>query len=242
MLKPEFFSVTFGAVARPRSGPSKPFSTSSAEGHPAMHLSCIGSTVRTSADPRTLPRRRHPAQSSRARRFCIGVGTPRQALRYADELVRCSAPKPAGTSTSSGRLSEYHPPSQIAQHFAAFSKRRVDSAGASPANHQYFYNCRRLSALHAARCARAGRRCAHRARASCRSWRSQSWPASTDAGAQRLPRFGCACDSKQLRRRQRFRSACVSTRSMVGCEISRQRPSTALLARTEASATPGKSG
>ncbi len=140
-LKPEFFSVTFGAGGSTQARTFETVFEIRREGHEAApHLSCIGSTRE---QIRAILQR---YQDEGIRRIVAlrgdlpsGVGDPGE-LRYANELV-------AFIRAETGRhfhievaaYPEYHPQARSPKDDLLAFKRKVD-AGADSAITQYFYN------------------------------------------------------------------------------------------------------
>ena len=140
-LKPEFFSVTFGAGGSTQARTFETVFEIRREGHEAApHLSCIGSTRE---QIRAILQR---YQNEGIRRIVAlrgdlpsGVGDPGE-LRYANELV-------AFIRAETGRhfhievaaYPEYHPQARSPKDDLLAFKRKVD-AGADSAITQYFYN------------------------------------------------------------------------------------------------------
>ncbi len=141
VLKPEFFSVTFGAGGSTQERTFETVFDIQREGHPAApHLSCIGST---------RPYIREILERYRAagiRRIVAlrgdlpsGVGTPGE-LRYANELVECIRAETGGHfHIEVAAYPEYHPQARSPRDDLLAFKRKVD-AGADSAITQYFYN------------------------------------------------------------------------------------------------------
>ncbi len=141
VLKPEFFSVTFGAGGSTQERTFETVFDIQREGHPAApHLSCIGST---------RPYIREILERYRAagiRRIVAlrgdlpsGVGTPGE-LRYANELVEfIRAETGEHFHVEVAAYPEYHPQAKSPRDDLLAFKRKVD-AGADSAITQYFYN------------------------------------------------------------------------------------------------------
>ncbi len=141
VLKPEFFSVTFGAGGSTQERTFETVFDIQREGHPAApHLSCIGST---------RPYIREILERYRAagiRRIVAlrgdlpsGVGTPGE-LRYANELVEfIRAETGEHFHIEVAAYPEYHPQAKSPRDDLLAFKRKVD-AGADSAITQYFYN------------------------------------------------------------------------------------------------------
>ena len=141
VLKPDFFSVTFGAGGSTQERTFETVFEIQREGHPAApHLSCIGSS---------RPHIREILQRYQAagiRRIVAlrgdlpsGVGEPGE-LRYANELVEFIR-----TETGDhfyievAAYPEYHPQARSPKDDLLAFRRKVD-AGANSAITQYFYN------------------------------------------------------------------------------------------------------
>ncbi|MHB0985347.1 MAG: methylenetetrahydrofolate reductase [NAD(P)H] [Sulfuricella sp.] len=140
-LKPEFFSVTFGAGGSTRDRTLETVIEIQREGHKAApHLSCIGSTrdnIRAILDEykshgiRHIVALRGDLPSGMA---CAGE------FRYANELVEfIRAETGDWFDIEVAAYPEYHPQAPSAQADLANFKRKVD-AGANAAITQYFYN------------------------------------------------------------------------------------------------------
>ncbi len=140
-LKPEFFSVTFGAGGSTRDRTLETVIEIQREGHKAApHLSCIGSTrdnIRAILDEykshgiRHIVALRGDLPSGMA---CAGE------FRYANELVEfIRAETGDWFHIEVAAYPEYHPQAPSAQADLANFKRKVD-AGANAAITQYFYN------------------------------------------------------------------------------------------------------
>jgi methylenetetrahydrofolate reductase (NADPH) len=140
-LKPEFFSVTFGAGGSTRDRTLETVLEIQGEGLPAApHLSCIGST---GENIRAILRRYREAGIRRiiALRGDLpsGVGDPGE-FRYANELVAFIR-KETGDwfHVEVAAYPEYHPQARSPREDLLAFKRKVE-AGASAAITQYFYN------------------------------------------------------------------------------------------------------
>ena len=141
VLKPEFFSVTFGAGGSTQERTFEAVSEIQHEGHQAApHLSCIGSTR---AHIREILQR---YQSSGIRRIVAlrgdlpsGVGFAGE-LRFANELVEfIRAETGDHFHIEVAAYPEYHPQARSPRDDLLAFKRKVD-AGADSAITQYFYN------------------------------------------------------------------------------------------------------
>ena len=140
-LKPEFFSVTFGAGGSTQARTFETVFEIQREGHQAApHLSCIGSTrehVREIlARYKTEGIRRIVALRGD---LPSGVGDPGE-LRYANELVEfIRAETGDHFHIEVAAYPEYHPQAKSPKDNLLAFKRKVD-AGANSAITQYFYN------------------------------------------------------------------------------------------------------
>ena len=140
-LKPEFFSVTFGAGGSTQARTFETVFEIQREGHQAApHLSCIGSTREHVREILT----RYKAEGIRrivALRGDLpsGVGDPGE-LRYANELVEfIRAETGDHFHIEVAAYPEYHPQANSPKDDLLAFKRKVD-AGANSAITQYFYN------------------------------------------------------------------------------------------------------
>ncbi len=140
-LKPEFFSVTFGAGGSTQARTFETVFEIRREGHEAApHLSCIGST----RDQIRAILQRY--QDEGIRRIVAlrgdlpsGVGDPGE-LRYANELVAfIRAETGSHFHIEVAAYPEYHPQARSPKDDLLAFKRKVD-AGADSAITQYFYN------------------------------------------------------------------------------------------------------
>lgn len=140
-LKPEFFSVTFGAGGSTQARTFETVFEIRREGHEAApHLSCIGSTRE---QIRAILQR---YQDEGIRRIVAlrgdlpsGVGDPGE-LRYANELVEfIRAETGSHFHIEVAAYPEYHPQARSPKDDLRAFKRKVD-AGADSAITQYFYN------------------------------------------------------------------------------------------------------
>jgi methylenetetrahydrofolate reductase (NADPH) len=140
-LKPEFFSVTFGAGGSTRDRTLETVLEIQAEGLPAApHLSCIGST---SENIRAILKRYRDADIRRivALRGDLpsGVGDPGE-FHHANELVAFIRRETGDWfHIEVAAYPEYHPQARSPREDLLNFKRKVD-AGASAAITQYFYN------------------------------------------------------------------------------------------------------
>ena len=140
-LKPEFFSVTFGAGGSTQARTFETVFEIRREGHEAApHLSCIGST----RDQIRAILQRYKDEGIRrivALRGDLpsGVGDPGE-LRYANELVEfIRAETGSHFHIEVAAYPEYHPQARSPRDDLLAFKRKVD-AGADSAITQYFYN------------------------------------------------------------------------------------------------------
>ena len=140
-LKPEFFSVTFGAGGSTQARTFETVFEIRREGHEAApHLSCIGST----RDQIRAILQRYKDEGIRrivALRGDLpsGVGDPGE-LRYANELVAfIRAETDSHFHIEVAAYPEYHPQARSPRDDLLAFKRKVD-AGADSAITQYFYN------------------------------------------------------------------------------------------------------
>ena len=140
-LKPEFFSVTFGAGGSTQARTFETVFEIRREGHEAApHLSCIGST----RDQIRAILQRYKDEGIRrivALRGDLpsGVGDPGE-LRYANELVAfIRAETGSHFHIEVAAYPEYHPQARSPKDDLLAFKRKVD-AGADSAITQYFYN------------------------------------------------------------------------------------------------------
>ena len=141
VLKPEFFSVTFGAGGTTQERTFETVFEIQREGHQAApHLSCIGSTRE---HIREILQR---YQAAGIRRIVAlrgdlpsGVGFAGE-LRYANELVEfIRAETGSHFQIEVAAYPEYHPQARSPRDDLLAFKRKVD-AGADSAITQYFYN------------------------------------------------------------------------------------------------------
>jgi methylenetetrahydrofolate reductase (NADPH) len=155
LLKPEFFSVTFGAGGSTRDRTLETVQQIKAEGYTAApHLSCIGSTrenIRAILDTyRNLNINRIVALRGDLPSGMATTG----AFQYANELVSfIRAQTGDHFHIEVAGYPEIHPQAKSAHHDILNFKRKID-AGADSAITQYFYNadsyfrfvdeCRRL--------------------------------------------------------------------------------------------------
>jgi methylenetetrahydrofolate reductase (NADPH) len=140
-LKPEFFSVTFGAGGSTRDRTLETVLEIQAEGHHAApHLSCIGSSqesIRAVLHQYMANDIRHIV----ALRGDLPSGTADFGeFRYANELVEFIRKETGDRFTIEiACYPEFHPQARSAQENLLHFKRKVD-AGADAAITQYFYN------------------------------------------------------------------------------------------------------
>ena len=141
LLKPKFFSVTFGAGGSTRDRTLETVLEIQREGHAAApHLSCIGSTrdsIRSILDQY----RAHGIRHLVALRGDLPSGMARPgAFRYANELVEfIRAESGDWFHIEVAAYPEYHPQARNPQDDLLSFKRKLD-AGANSAITQYFYN------------------------------------------------------------------------------------------------------
>ena len=141
LLKPKFFSVTFGAGGSTRDRTLETVLEIQREGHAAApHLSCIGSTrdsIRSILDQY----RAHGIRHLVALRGDLPSGMARPgAFRYANELVEfIRAESGDWFHIEVAAYPEYHPQARSPQDDLLNFKRKLD-AGANSAITQYFYN------------------------------------------------------------------------------------------------------
>jgi len=140
-LKPEFFSVTFGAGGSTRDHTLETVLEIQAEGfHAAPHLSCIGSTKE---NIRAIINRYRDSGIKHivALRGDLPSGTVDAGeLRYANELVTFIREETGDTfSIEIAAYPEFHPQARTAQENLRHFKMKVD-AGANSAITQYFFN------------------------------------------------------------------------------------------------------
>ncbi|KAB2967207.1 methylenetetrahydrofolate reductase [Zoogloea sp.] len=140
-LKPEFFSVTFGAGGSTQARTFETVFETQREGYEAApHLSCIGSTRE---HVREILKRYQDAGIHRivALRGDLpsGVGDPGE-LRYANELVEFIRAETGNHfHIEVAAYPEYHPQARSPKDDLLAFKRKVE-AGANSAITQYFYN------------------------------------------------------------------------------------------------------
>jgi methylenetetrahydrofolate reductase (NADPH) len=148
LLKPSFFSVTFGAGGSTRDRTLDTVLEIQSEGHAAApHLSCIGSTresIRSILDQY----RAHGIRQLVALRGDLPSGMARPgAFRYANELVEfIRAETGDWFHIEVAAYPEYHPQAKSPREDLLAFKRKLD-AGANSAITQYFYNFRCLREL-----------------------------------------------------------------------------------------------
>ena len=141
LLKPSFFSVTFGAGGSTRDRTLDTVLEIQSEGHAAApHLSCIGSTresIRSILDQY----RAHGIRQLVALRGDLPSGMARPgAFRYANELVEfIRAETGDWFHIEVAAYPEYHPQAKSPREDLLAFKRKLD-AGANSAITQYFYN------------------------------------------------------------------------------------------------------
>lgn len=141
LLKPKFFSVTFGAGGSTRDRTLETVLEIQCEGHRAApHLSCIGST-RDSIRGILEQYRAHGIRHLVALRGDLPSGMARPgAFRYANELVEfIRAESGDWFHIEVAAYPEYHPQARSPQDDLLNFKRKLD-AGANSAITQYFYN------------------------------------------------------------------------------------------------------
>lgn len=141
LLKPKFFSVTFGAGGSTRDRTLETVLEIQREGHRAApHLSCIGST-RDSIRGILEQYRAHGIRHLVALRGDLPSGMARPgAFRYANELVEfIRAESGDWFHIEVAAYPEYHPQARSPQDDLLNFKRKLD-AGANSAITQYFYN------------------------------------------------------------------------------------------------------
>ena len=141
LLKPKFFSVTFGAGGSTRDRTLETVLEIQCEGHRAApHLSCIGST-RDSIRGILEQYRAHGIRHLVALRGDLPSGMARPgAFRYANELVEfIRAESGDWFHIEVAAYPEYHPQARNPQDDLLSFKRKLD-AGANSAITQYFYN------------------------------------------------------------------------------------------------------
>jgi methylenetetrahydrofolate reductase (NADPH) len=141
-VKPEFFSVTFGAGGSTREGTWNTVTEIAHAGHAvAPHISCIGTTrgdvARLIADYRAQGIRRLVALRGD---LPSGAGTGGGDFRYANELVQfIRAETGDWFHIEVAAYPEFHPQSRSAEDDLRNFARKV-AAGADSAITQYFYN------------------------------------------------------------------------------------------------------
>ena len=190
-LKPEFFSVTFGAGGSTRDRTLETVIEIQQEGHKAApHLSCIGST-RENIRAILNEYKSHGIRHIVALRGDLPSGTHDVGeFRYANELVAfIRAETGDWFHIEVAAYPEFHPQAPTAQADLANFKRKVE-AGANAAITQYFYNAdayfnfrRRMRGHGHHHSDRAGH---HADQPISRSWRASPMPAA------RKSRAGCA--------------------------------------------------
>jgi methylenetetrahydrofolate reductase (NADPH) len=140
-LKPEFFSVTFGAGGSTQQGTLDTALEIQAEGFEAApHVSCIGST-RDSIREVLKQYRGHGIRHTVALRGDLPSGMAVAGeFRYASDLVAFIREESGDHfKIEVAAYPEYHPQARTAQENLKHFKRKVD-AGANGAITQYFYN------------------------------------------------------------------------------------------------------
>jgi methylenetetrahydrofolate reductase (NADPH) len=141
LLKPSFFSVTFGAGGSTRDRTLDTVLEIQREGHAAApHLSCIGST-RESIRSILEQYRAHGIRHLVALRGDLPSGMARPGtFRYANELVEfIRAETGAWFHIEVAAYPEYHPQAKSPMDDLLAFKRKLE-AGADSAITQYFYN------------------------------------------------------------------------------------------------------
>ena len=141
LLKPSFFSVTFGAGGSTRDRTLETVLEIQREGHEAApHLSCIGST-RESIRGILEQYRRHGIRHLVALRGDLPSGMAQPgAFRYANELVEfIRAETGDWFQIEVAAYPEYHPQAKSPEEDLQAFKRKL-AAGADSAITQYFYN------------------------------------------------------------------------------------------------------
>ena len=194
VLKPEFFSVTYGAGGSTRERTLATVMEIAAQGHSAApHLSCIGSThdgvreMLASFSERGI--RRIVALRGDLPSGMADAGE----FRYANELVAFIRAETGDSfHIEVAAYPEWHPQAKSPREDLLNFKRKVD-AGASSAITQYFYNADAYEHFvdRPGRSALPFRSC----RASCRSPTSRSWRVFPTPAAPRS-RAGCDASSR----------------------------------------------
>jgi methylenetetrahydrofolate reductase (NADPH) len=141
LLKPKFFSVTFGAGGSTRDRTFDTVLEIQAEGHQAApHLSCIGST-KDSIRSILEQYRTHGIRQLVALRGDLPSGMAEPgSFRYANELVEfIRAETGDWFHIEVAAYPEYHPQAKSPKDDLLAFKRKID-AGANSAITQYFYN------------------------------------------------------------------------------------------------------
>jgi methylenetetrahydrofolate reductase (NADPH) len=141
LLKPKFFSVTFGAGGSTRDRTFDTVLEIQAEGHRAApHLSCIGST-KDSIRSILEQYRTHGIRQLVALRGDLPSGMAEPgSFRYANELVEfIRAETGDWFHIEVAAYPEYHPQAKSPKDDLLAFKRKID-AGANSAITQYFYN------------------------------------------------------------------------------------------------------
>jgi methylenetetrahydrofolate reductase (NADPH) len=140
-LKPEFFSVTYGAGGSTRERTLKAVLDLCEAGHSAApHISCIGSS-RTSVRETLQEYKNHGIRHLVALRGDLPSGTATSGeFHYANELVAFIREEfSSHFFIEVAAYPEYHPQSRSAQEDLQAFKRKVD-AGSDSAITQYFFN------------------------------------------------------------------------------------------------------
>ena len=140
-LKPEFFSVTYGAGGSTRDRTLRAVLDLCAAGHSAApHISCIGSS-RTSVQEILTDYRKHGIRHLVALRGDLPSGSADVGdFRYANELVQFIRDQTGDWfHIDVAAYPEYHPQSRNPDEDIASFRRKID-AGADSAITQYFFN------------------------------------------------------------------------------------------------------
>ena len=140
-LKPEFFSVTYGAGGSTRERTLKAVLDLCEAGHAAApHISCIGSS-RTSIRETLEEYKSHGIRHLVALRGDLPSGTAASGeFQYANELVEFIRQEfGSHFFIEVAAYPEYHPQSRSAQEDLAAFRRKIE-AGADSAITQYFFN------------------------------------------------------------------------------------------------------
>lgn len=141
VLKPEFFSVTYGAGGSTRENTLAAVMEIAAEGHSAApHLSCIGSTRSGISEMLSIFIERGIRRIVALRGDLPSGMADAGEFRYANELVAfIRAETGARFHIEVAAYPEWHPQAKSPREDLLNFKRKVD-AGASSAITQYFYN------------------------------------------------------------------------------------------------------